>query len=46
MKNVLMTLLLLVLLFGFAVSVPSGEITDSAKSQYMNDTVDDEYDFL
>ena len=46
MKNVILTLVLLVMLFGFAVSVPAGEITDSAKTQYMNDSVDDEYDFL
>lgn len=46
MKNAVLTLILAAMLFGIAISIPSGEITDSAKAQYMNETVDDEYDFL
>ena len=34
MKNVLLTLLALVLLAGFALAVPSGDISDSAMEMY------------
>ena len=46
MKNLLLTLLALVLLAGFALAVPSGDISDSAAGMYEETKADDEFDFL
>ena len=46
MKNVLLTLLALVLLAGFALAVPSGDISDSAMEMYEETEGNDEFDFL
>lgn len=45
-KNLILLFLLVVLLFGFARAVPSGTITEEAQSQYLDEGIDDEYDFL
>ena len=45
--NILLTLLTLLLLAGFALAVPSGLITEAAQERYLEETPsDDEYDFL
>ena len=46
MKNLLLTLLAIVLLAGFAFAVPSGDISDSAAVEYEETAPDDEFDFL
>ena len=46
MKNILLTLLTLALLCAFAFAVPSGTITEEAQRRYVEDSVDDAYDFL
>ncbi len=46
MKNLLLTLLGLVLLAGFALAVPSGDISDSAIEMYEETEENEEYDFL
>ena len=49
LKNVLLCLLLLAMLAGFAVAVPSPDVTPEAQQAYMNAgpaDEDDEYAFL
>ena len=49
MKNILLSLLTLVLLAAFALAVPSPELTKDAQDAYMDQgpaSVDDEYAFL
>ena len=46
MKNLLLTLLTLVLLVGFAFAIPSGDISDEYGAGYEDTAVDDEFDFL
>ncbi|MBQ6564934.1 MAG: hypothetical protein K6A68_04915 [Clostridiales bacterium] len=45
-KNLFLLLLLVLMLFGFARAVPSGVITEEAQSQYLDEGIDEEYDFL
>ena len=48
-KNILLTLLALLMLCGFAVAVPLGSITDEAQDAYMDlapADADDEFAFL
>ena len=45
-RNLWLFLLLLLLLFGFARAVPSATITEEAQMQYLEEGLDDEYDFL
>jgi len=48
-KNILLSLLLLAMLAGFAVAVPSPDLTPEAQEAYMNAgpaDEDDEYAFL
>ena len=45
-KNMFLLLLLAVLLVGFARAVPSGTITEEAQEQYLDEGIDEEYDFL
>ena len=48
LSEILLTLLTVALLVGFAFAVPHPEITDDALEAYMNDgaAADDDYDFL
>lgn len=48
LSEILLTLLTVALLVGFAFAVPHPAITDDALEAYMNDgaAVDDDYDFL
>ncbi len=49
LQNVLLTLLVLAMLLGVAVSVPLGSITEQAQADYLNAgpaDADDEYAFL
>jgi len=47
-KNILLTVLALVMLAAFSLAVPLGSLTDEARESYMNAPVDgdDEYAFL
>lgn len=45
-KNIVLTILAVILLFGFAVGMTSPAITDEAKAFHMNEGVEDEYAFL
>ena len=45
-KNILLTVLAVILLIGFAAGLPSPSITDEAKEAHMNQGVEDEYAFL
>lgn len=45
-KNILLTVLAVLMLIGFAAAVPSPSITEEAKEVHMNEGVDDEYAFL
>lgn len=45
-KNILLTVLAVLMLVGFAAAVPSPSITEEAKEAHMNEGVDDEYAFL
>ena len=45
-KNVLLTLLTLLLLVCLAAAVPSGALTTKAQREYLEQGVDDEYAFL
>ena len=46
-KNILLTLLTLVLLCGFALAIPQGSIREEAAEAYINEIPeDDEYAFL
>ncbi len=47
-KNLLLTLLALLMLCAFSLAVPLGSLTDEARASYMNAPVDDddEYAFL
>ncbi|MBS5728164.1 MAG: hypothetical protein KHW80_09990 [Faecalibacterium sp.] len=48
LSEILLTLLTVALLVGFAFAVPHPAITDAAMDSYINDdsTMDDDYDFL
>lgn len=49
LKNLLLSLLVLALLAGLAVAVPSPDVTPEAQTAYMNEgpaDIDDEYAFL
>lgn len=48
LSEILLTLLTVALLVGFAFAVPHPAITDAAMGSYINDdsTMDDDYDFL
>lgn len=49
LKNILLTILALVMLCGFAAAIPQGSITDEAQDAYMNlapADADDEFAFL
>ena len=45
-KNILLTVIAVLLLLGFAAAVPSPSITEEAREAHMNEGVDDEYAFL
>ncbi len=45
-KNILLTILAIVMLVGFALATPSPSITEEARQAHMNEGVDDEYAFL
>ncbi len=45
-RLVALFLLLILLLLGFARAVPSAGILEEAQKEYLNEGVDDEYDFL
>ncbi len=45
-KNILLTVLAVLLLVGFAAAIPSPSITEEARQAHMNEGVDDEYAFL
>lgn len=46
--NILLTVLAILLLIGYAFAIPHPALTDEALDLYMNDdaSADDEYDFL
>ena len=46
--NILLTVLAVLLLIGYAFAIPHPALTDEALDSYMNDdaSADDEYDFL
>ncbi len=48
MKNILLTILALIMLFGFALAVPSGDVSEELSERYETETDDDggEFDFL
>ena len=46
MKNLLLTLLALAMLAGFALAVPGGYIAETAQEAYTETFGDEEYDFL
>ena len=45
-RCLLLILALSVLLLAFARAVPSGTLTEEARIQYMDEGLDEEYDFL
>lgn len=45
-KNILLTVIALLLLLAFAAGIPSPSITDEARQAHMNEGVEDEYAFL
>lgn len=45
-KSILLTVLTVLLLIGFAAALPSPSITEEARQAHMNEAVDDEYAFL
>lgn len=45
-SNLLLTLLAVALLIGFAAGIPSPSINEEARNAHMNQSVDDEYAFL
>ena len=45
-KNILLTVLAVMLLVAFAAGVPSPSITEEARTAHMNGGVEDEYAFL
>lgn len=45
-KNMLLTVLALLLLAGFALGIPSPSITEEARNAHMNQGIEDEYAFL
>ncbi len=45
-KNILLTVLTVLLLVAFAVGTPSPSITEEARNAHMNEGVEDEYAFL
>ncbi len=45
-RNLLLVLILCILLIGFARAIPSGTITPEAQERYLNEGIDEEYDFL
>ena len=45
-KNILLTVLAVLMLIGFAAAVPSPSITEEAREAHMNEGLDDEYAFL
>ena len=45
-QNIVLLLLLLLLLVGFARAVPGATISEEAQETYINETIDEEYDFL
>ncbi|MBQ9307544.1 MAG: hypothetical protein IJ229_06430 [Clostridia bacterium] len=45
-SNLVLLLVFLLLLAGFARAVPSGAITEEAQASYLDEGLDDEYDFL
>ena len=46
MKNLLLTLLMLAMLFGMALAIPSGDLTEATIERYSVEETDDEFDFL
>lgn len=45
-KNILLTVLTVLMLVGFAAVMTSPSITEEARQAHMNEGVDDEYAFL
>lgn len=45
-KNILLTVIAVILLVAFAAGIPSPSITEEARQTHMNEGVDDEYAFL
>ncbi len=45
-KNILLTVLTVLLLVAFAAGTPSPSITEEARNAHMNEGVEDEYAFL
>ncbi len=45
-KSILLTVIAVLMLVGFAAAVPSPSITEEAREAHMNEGVDDEYAFL
>ena len=45
-KVILLSVLLICLLFAFARAVPSATVTEEAQSRYLDEGLDDEYEFL
>ena len=45
-KNILLTVLAVLMLISFAAAVPSPSITEEAREAHMNEGLDDEYAFL
>ncbi|MBR6954418.1 MAG: hypothetical protein IKH77_05215 [Clostridia bacterium] len=46
MKNLILTLLLVVMLFGMALAVPAGDLSEDVVERYSEEETDDEFDFL
>lgn len=45
-KNIVLTILAVAMLVGFALATPSPSITEEARQAHMNQGLDDEYAFL
>ncbi len=46
MKNLILTVLMLAMLFGMALAIPSGDLTEEVIERYSVEETDDEFDFL
>lgn len=45
-KNILLTVIAVLMLVAFAAAIPSPSITEEARQAHMNEGVEDEYAFL
>ncbi len=45
-KDLILTIVAVLMLLGFALATPSPSITEEAREAHMNEGVDDEYAFL